>query len=416
MKKILIIFLFLFSQTAISAIQPPDELATNGGYCGGVCASWNNNCGAYYGNPKFFAPGTRDPDVGFLCDGPSSCPQGFNNVNGVCKPLTCTLPEVVNIVTNNGVKVASCIVPSTGGSGGESSSSSSNSSSPSCPAGQHWDFTVNGQPVVGSTCVPDSASSSASSHPVSSTSSSPPVSSSASSPSSSPSSLPSSTGNRDEAPTSSTELCELNFGVGNCTAVSQSSPCANSYTVNGQKFCVGQSESNSSGSAFSGSSGGGGASAPSVTATANNCSAQPTCTGGDPIQCAILRQSWLNFCDGAENETDINADSDNSNIQTEFDRLVNDNQTDLNQDGTISGVQGEVDFSQYADMVGNLNNAAGQASSGNCPAPRALQMSFGSYELSYQPMCELAEGMSYFVLLFFSITGALIIYRTVERI
>lgn len=203
--------------------------------------------------------------------------------------------------------------------------------------------------------------------------------------------------------------CELNFGSGKCKSTSLSTPCPNTYTSNNVSFCITSALSNSNSS-------GSGSSLGSGNAVASNCTNEPTCTGGDSIQCAVIKQVWINNCDGIDKKINIDADQDNSDMQTEFDNLVNDNQTDLNQDGTISGVNGEIDISQYADMVGNLNNAASQGSSGNCPPPRNLQMSFGTYELSYQPMCDLADGISYFVLLFFSITGSLIIYRTVERI
>ena len=389
MKKIIFLIFVLFSSMSFAQF-PTNSFEASCGY-GGIFESYcNQYCdpdqvSARNNKINSYSCSANTPHLPFktsygndaYCVSSCSCPQGYQLSSGWSG----------NLGDAGSRQKAICVPVETS----SSSSSSSSSSIPSCDVGFHWDFTVNGQPVEGSTCIPDVASSSSSN---ASSASSLPASSAATSSASGSSGSVSS--NRDQSPTSSSELCELNFGVGNCTAVAQSSPCANSYTVNGQKFCVTDNSSNSSAGSSSGGSSGGGTSAPSVTASANNCTSQPTCTGGDPIQCAILRQSWLNFCDGAENKTDINADSDSQAIGAEFDRLVNENQTALNSDGTIAGVQGQIDVSQYADMVGNLNNAASQASSGNCPSPRTLQMSFGSFELSYQPMCDLAEGISFY--------------------
>lgn len=220
------------------------------------------------------------------------------------------------------------------------------------------------------------------------------------------------------------ENCEAAFGSGNCQINTNSTPCPNLYKQNGITYCVttsgngsGSSSSAGSGSGTSASTGSGsGSSASAGNATATNCSSEPTCTGGDPIQCAFLKQMWINNCDGIEKKIDIDANTDNANINSDFQDLVDNNQTDLNSDGTIAGATGEIDVSQYVDMVSNLNNAANQASSGTCPAPRVIHISLGSFEVTFDPLCELAEGISYFVLLFFSISGSLIIYRTVERI
>lgn len=216
--------------------------------------------------------------------------------------------------------------------------------------------------------------------------------------------------------------CELTFGTGNCALNTTSTPCPNSYRQNGVTFCVttpnsGSTSSSGSGSGSSAGAGSGsGSSASSGNATASNCNTEPVCTGGDPIQCAFLKQMWINNCDGIEKKIDIDAHTDNSNIQSEFNDLIDNNQTALNSDGTIAGSTGEIDVSQYADMVANLNNAANQTSSGSCPAPRIINISLGSFEISFDPLCQLAEGISYFVLLFFSLSGSLIIYRTVEKI
>ncbi len=449
MKKILCIFFCFLSHFAL-AVDYPDELATNSSSCSAYCATWNNNCGQYYGNPRFFPPGTRHPDVGYMCTLASTCPTGFTLQNGICKAPVCTLPEVLNIVINGADKTATCEIPSNG-------TSSSSSSAAACTASQYFDEVLNScaelvdnasdcasqqfamtvgnkfschndQPdntycdvniIVGGptqktvySCEPASPNSTSSA----------PSSASASSTASNTSQPSSASNSSVSAQQQVQQNCEAAFGSGNCALNTTSTPCPNSYRQNGITYCVtipnsGSSSSSGSGSGSSASTGtGSGSSASAGNATASNCNNEPVCTGGDPIQCAFLKQMWINNCDGIDKKIDIDANTDNANIQSEFNDLIDNNQTALNSDGTIAGSTGEIDVSQYADMVANLNNAANQTSSGSCPAPRVINISLGSFEVSYDPLCQLAEGISYFVLLFFSLSGSLIIYRTVEKI
>jgi hypothetical protein len=52
------------------------------------------------------------------------------------------------------------------------------------------------------------------------------------------------------------ENCQLTFGVGQCVGMSATQNCPNSYTINGQKFCVLKSTSGSGSSAGSGTASG----------------------------------------------------------------------------------------------------------------------------------------------------------------
>ncbi|MFO1390467.1 virulence factor TspB C-terminal domain-related protein [Cellvibrio sp.] len=310
------------------------------------------------------------------------------------------------------------------------SCSSSSSSSSSCPSG-FIPSNIQGN----ATCVPDlnpssssAASASSASSSDTSTSSSPSSSGSASSVasvgnsssasggdtgSSGSGSSGGSSGGGDNPAVTAMQNCELIFGSGKCSVQTSQNACPNSYTSGGVVFCVASGAGSGSGS---GSSSGNASSTPS-TATPSNCSSAPACSG-DAIQCALLKQAWINNCDGINSKVDINATADNTDIQAQFDNLINSSPVQTEADGSIKDIHKNIDIgnmSDVQDLMNSLDSAASTPSHGVCPAPRHIQLHLGSFQLSYQPFCDFATQVSYLVLFFFSLSGVLIIYRTVER-
>lgn len=204
-------------------------------------------------------------------------------------------------------------------------------------------------------------------------------------------------------------MCVVNQQPSSSSASSAPSSIP-SNSISSVVASTGTSTSSGSGSSVAASSGG---ASSSGTANAGNCNSQPSCSG-DAIQCAILQQSWLNNCEGLEKAVPINADSDNATIKSEFDDLINNNKTDLEADGTIKGITTEADLSKVTDEIFDMAAIADSSGSGVCPAPRVLNMSLGSFELSYQPFCDLAIGISNFVILISSLLASLMIFRTIQ--
>lgn len=242
------------------------------------------------------------------------------------------------------------------------------------------------------TCVPDTSSSSSSFQP----------SSSSSTPSSSSQSSSSSSSQSSQNFSSSSSWFIDHNGE---TPIDESDPCPNKYQDNqGQWWCINNSGSNSSGAASS--SGG---------ASAADCKAQPSCDG-DPVQCAILKQVWINLCDGVDKATPVDSDGDIKAMDDEFDRLINSEQLQLDEDGTLSSIKHtRIDLSKKEFGLDQLDTIANEGTSAQCPSPISLNLSLGSFEVSFQPLCDLADQLHYLVVFIFSYIASVIIYRAIER-
>lgn len=143
-----------------------------------------------------------------------------------------------------------------------------------------------------------------------------------------------------------------------------------------------------------------------------DCSAEPVCSG-DPVGCSIALQNWKLRCDQLGEPVD--ADSDvaeyDSNFESEFGES---NQASVDSEGALSHlaeVSNVVDFTSV-DMSGLNIDSTGRSS--QCPAPRAISLSVGNYEMSYQPLCDLAEALSSLVVLIFSYISIRLIWRSTQ--
>lgn len=121
-----------------------------------------------------------------------------------------------------------------------------------------------------------------------------------------------------------------------------------------------------------------------------NCdpSSQPTCTGKEPILCAVAVQTWKTNCS-------LEKAFDNS----EFEDFVQANQA--------SALYGEDE-----DLTSTLSGVfSTSGSAGSCPPPYNLSLLGSSHSFNYQPICDVAEGIRPIILVIFSLFGFRILMR-----
>lgn len=199
----------------------------------------------------------------------------------------------------------------------------------------------------------------------------------------------------------------------------------------------GDGSGNGSGSAASSSSPSGGSGSASSgignggEADASKCeNGEPYCDG-DPIQCAILVQLWINNCAGYDDVETNNPDDDNEAIQSNFDALISSAEPSVNAEGVLDAMtpgggngngSGSGSGSGTGSGGGNgdgldlsgLGDAAGSGSGGSCPPDRSIRLGLGTFNVSYQFLCDFAAQISSLVILIFSYIGSIIVYRSLN--
>lgn len=206
-----------------------------------------------------------------------------------------------------------------------------------------------------------------------------------------------------------------------------------SGTGSGGGSGTGDGSGNGSGSAASSSSPSGGSGSASSgignggEADASKCeNGEPHCDG-DPIQCAILVQLWINNCTGYDDVETNNPDDDNDAIQSNFDALMSSAEPSVNAEGildamTPNGGNGNGTGSGSGSGTGSgggldlsgLGDAAGSGGGGSCPPDRSIGLGLGNFNISYQFLCDFAAQISGLVILIFSYIGSIIIYRSLN--
>lgn len=199
----------------------------------------------------------------------------------------------------------------------------------------------------------------------------------------------------------------------------------------------GDGSGNGSGSAASSSSPSGGSGSASSgignggEADASKCeNGEPYCDG-DPIQCAILVQLWINNCAGYDDVETNNPEDDNEAIQNNFDALISSAEPSVNAEGVLDAMtpgggngngSGSGSGSGTGSGGGNgdgldlsgLGDAAGSGSGGSCPPDRSIRLGLGTFNVSYQFLCDFAAQISSLVILIFSYIGSIIVYRSLN--
>lgn len=109
----------------------------------------------------------------------------------------------------------------------------------------------------------------------------------------------------------------------------------------------------------------------------NGCDAQPACTG-DAVQCAIAQQQHELNCKFEVDEVEITAAA--LGVDGEEDSVAS-----LEGDDSIFDISNLIDTTPFL--------------AGSCPSPQQVNLgSFGTHDISYAPLCSLAEILSYLVL------------------
>jgi hypothetical protein len=199
----------------------------------------------------------------------------------------------------------------------------------------------------------------------------------------------------------------------------------------------GDGSGNGSGSAASSSSPSGGSGSASSgignggEADASKCeNGEPHCDG-DPIQCAILIQLWINNCAGYDDVETNNPDDDNEAIQSNFDALISSAEPSVNAEGVLNamtpgGGNGNGSGSGSGPGTGSgggngdgldlsgLDDAANSGGGGSCPPDRSIRLGLGTFNVSYEFLCDFASQISGLVILIFSYIGAMIVYRSLN--
>ena len=125
---------------------------------------------------------------------------------------------------------------------------------------------------------------------------------------------------------------------------------------------------------------------PDSVSGGGNCSAgaRPSCSGNDPIGCAILIQAWSTRC-ALEAEGELPGELDNY----EPDSLTE-----------------EIDAqSTFGDIFSPSSTA------GSCPAPESLSVAGTSLQIEFTPFCDLAGFLRPVVLFLFGLIGLRILMR-----
>lgn len=166
-------------------------------------------------------------------------------------------------------------------------------------------------------------------------------------------------------------------------------------------------------------------------ADAANCeNGEPHCEG-DPIQCAILVQLWINNCAGYDQVQTNNPENDNEAIESNFVALISSAEPSVNAEGVLTAMtpgggagNGTGSGSGSGTGSGNgggsgvdlsgLDGAAGSGAGGTCPPDRSISLGAGNFNISFQFFCDFASQISGLVILIFSYIGGMIVYRSLN--
>lgn len=233
----------------------------------------------------------------------------------------------------------------------------------------------------------------------------------------------SSTGGNSSAPSSNGGSGDSSSGSGSGTGGGSGNGSGNG-TGDGSGSASSSPNNPGSGSASSGIGLGG-------EADASNCeNGEPHCEG-DPVQCAILVQLWINACAGYDQQQTNNPEDDNEAIEASFVALISSAEPSVNSEGVLTAMtpgggngNGSGSGSGPGTGSGNgggsgidlsgLEGAAGSGVGGTCPSDRSIRLGAGNFNISYQFFCDFASQISSLVILIFSYIGGMIIYRSLD--
>ena len=134
----------------------------------------------------------------------------------------------------------------------------------------------------------------------------------------------------------------------------------------------------------------------------SDCSSQPSCDG-DVLLCAGLINTWQNRCSQQTAAADAQGFFEERGFKTA---------EDYASEGGVFGNPEETDLSGVADGVFSSRSSV----AGSCPSAFSFTApNFGTFELSLEPFCTLADEIYWLVLLSAYMTAAFIIFRAVTN-
>jgi len=144
-----------------------------------------------------------------------------------------------------------------------------------------------------------------------------------------------------------------------------------------------------------------------------DCSAEPSCSG-DPVGCSVVLQSWKLRCDQQGDPIDGDADvaEYDNNFNSEF---SDDKKAPVDSEGALSHLADVTNTVNLNSIDWNSLNVTSTGRSAQCPDPRRISLSTGEFEVSFQPLCDLAEGLSTLVVLIFGYLGVILVWRSTQN-
>lgn len=151
------------------------------------------------------------------------------------------------------------------------------------------------------------------------------------------------------------------------------------------------------GSSSGGGGGNGDGNGSGTGSASGDCDITPPCDG-DAVQCAILTQNYIQSC-GQMREY-LNSD-EQTDVEGRFTQMESDGKADITSN------------SETVDVGAILSTGLSVTeTTGVCPAPIQLSLNFGgNVEVSYQPLCDLAQFLRPLFILIMSLVSARIALR-----
>ncbi|MEZ9417249.1 virulence factor TspB C-terminal domain-related protein, partial [Vibrio sp. 10N.286.49.E1] len=138
-----------------------------------------------------------------------------------------------------------------------------------------------------------------------------------------------------------------------------------------------------------------------------------TCTG-NTYECFVARSAWKNNCLISSLTSDINTGEGvpvdtNKSVYDSGDSLINDLKSYTATNGNVEKLSnGEISLS---DTLSKYNESNGFNFDDRCPSPTQVNYGLGSFELNYQPFCDLALYIRAMLMLTASIGSVLMIAK-----
>jgi hypothetical protein len=148
-------------------------------------------------------------------------------------------------------------------------------------------------------------------------------------------------------------------------------------------------------------------SASSSASAAVNCARPPQSTG-DAQLAALLYQDWALKCRDENNEKQqfseakAEAAAQEQSVKEEY----------YNEDGSLKdSIFPKTEFGSSSEIAAVFGAGDQFGGAGVCPAPRVISLAIGTFELSYQFLCDMASSVRALVLLMAYFAAAAILYR-----